>query len=369
MNWYLLQSRLQNFSVGRGGSGNRVGGTVFIVITLGIVVILIISSLIRYGIKGKSSGGSSSSKGFPFFAMQRISKKYRLSHDQSKALEFVLKSASVNDPERVIENPEALDKHFKRTFRQMENSASSDEEAQQKMALLFSVRNAIDIQHNISTGSSSSQRVSSGMSAVLSVNQDSFAVKVISVKTDIVLVDCPRNDSGNIVKFPKGTRVNLAFFTKSSKGFSFDSQILGMTETSFGPAVQLTNSREVKSMTQRRFRRTNAALNCDFFLVHLEESKGRKPPRMVVEERRFQGSLTDISIGGCAIKTGYSVPAGSRLKIEFDVSRGAMPVPVLGQVLRINRSGISSSIIHIKFLKVPRKTMNAINTLVFEYSI
>jgi hypothetical protein len=90
---------------------------------------------------------------------------------------------------------------------------------------------------------------------------------------------------------------------------------------------------------------------------------------MVVDSRRMTGSVTDISIGGCAIKTQISVPAGSRLKIEFDYTRGASPVAVLGQVLRINRSGIANTVIHIKFLKVPRKAMNVINTLVFEYSV
>ena len=90
---------------------------------------------------------------------------------------------------------------------------------------------------------------------------------------------------------------------------------------------------------------------------------------MVVDTRRMTGSVTDISIGGCAIKTQSSIPAGTRLKIEFDSSRGSMPVAVLGLVLRVNRSGIANTIIHVKFLKVPRKAMNAINTLVFEYGI
>jgi hypothetical protein len=142
-----------------------------------------------------------------------------------------------------------------------------------------------------------------------------------------------------------------------------------MADTSFGPALQLSHTREAKAMTQRRYRRTNAALDCDFFLVRVENAKSKKHAKMVVDSRRMSGSVTDISIGGCAIKTQLPIPAGSRLKIEFDYTPSATPIAVLGLVLRINRSGISNTIIHIKFLRVPRKAMNAINTLVFEYGV
>ena len=364
---FLLQERMTYFK-----EDNPVAGFIILGGIGAVILIVFVTGIIKNGLNaGKKPGGGSSSnpRHFSFFAMRRVAKNYGLNRDQAKALEFVLKNDGVVDPERTVANPAALDKHFKRAFKQLENSSGSEEEAQQKMALLFSARNAIDVRHNTSAGNSSVQRISSGMAATLSVNQDSFSVKVISTKSDTVLVDCPRNAIGTLIKFPKGTRVNLAFFTKDSKGFSLDSQVIGISDTSFGPALQLTHTKDAKAMTQRRFRRTRAVLNCDFFMVRLEDLKNRKPPKMIVDPRRFSGSVADISIGGCAIKTQISVPPGSRVKIEFDYGRSAVPVAVLGLVLRINRSGISNTIIHVKFLKVPRKAMNVINSLVFEYGV
>jgi c-di-GMP-binding flagellar brake protein YcgR len=120
-------------------------------------------------------------------------------------------------------------------------------------------------------------------------------------------------------------------------------------------------------MTHRRFRRKQLELECGFYMVHLEVIKKKAPPKLTVEKRRSPGTITDLSVGGCAIKTALSIPAGSRLKIEFEDYEDNMLVSALGQVLRINRSGASHSIMHIKFLKVPRKAMNIINALVFEY--
>jgi hypothetical protein len=133
--------------------------------------------------------------------------------------------------------------------------------------------------------------------------------------------------------------------------------------------LQLTRGAPPKAETQRRFRRKQVALSCGFYMVRLEAGKGRKgESRMVVEARRYGGKLVDISIGGCAIQSSAVIPAGSRLKIEFEHSGNVVPIMVLGQVLRINRGSVTSTILHTKFLKVPRKAMNAINTIVFEYS-
>jgi hypothetical protein len=328
-----------------------------------------VSNIIKHGLNAGGGGGKSGSgsRRFSVFALHRAGKSYGLDREQIKVLEYVFKTNDVIDPERVINNSAVLDKHFKRTYKQIEKSANTDEEAQQRMAMLFSVRNTIEIAQNTSS-QNSGQRLSANMEAVLTVNQESYQVKVISTKGDTVLVDCPRNAIGSLIRFPKGTRVVLAFFTKANKGFSINSQVLGTTDTSFGSALQLSQAGSARPMTQRRFRRRQALLSCGYYTVRLEETKGKKPPKMVVDHRRITGTVTDISIGGCSIKTNYSTPPGSRLKIELDATQSAVPVAVLGQVLRINRSGITSTIMHVKFLKVPRRAMNVINAIAFEYS-
>jgi len=334
-----------------------------------LIIAVIITNLVRGsgGSRSRSSGGGGTSGRFPLFAMYRLSKTFGLNREQAKILEFVLKSGGINDPESAVFNTASLDKNFKRAFRQIENSAGSEEEAQQKLALLFSVRNIIDIYNNTRPASAASINLSPGMAASLTMNQNTYPVKIISAKNQKVLVECPRTPTGGLLKIPSGTKVNLSFFSKSNKGFSFESQVTGTGDTSHGHALQLVHNRHAKPMVQRRFRRRQSSFDCDFFMVNIEENRGKKPPKMSVDPRRLSGSITDISIGGCAIKSPLSISAGSRLKIEFGQERGSLPVAVLGQVLRTNRSGFTSIIIHIKFLKVPRKAMNLINSMVFEY--
>jgi hypothetical protein len=129
--------------------------------------------------------------------------------------------------------------------------------------------------------------------------------------------------------------------------------------------LQLVHSSQIKRLSQRRFRRRQTYTQAYFYFVYVEETGFKKQKRMVVDKRRLTGSIMDVSIGGCSIKTNVNVPSGTRLKIEFIQSNHGT-IAVLGQVLRTNRTGIST-IMHIKFLKVPRRSMNAINALVYEY--
>jgi hypothetical protein len=120
-------------------------------------------------------------------------------------------------------------------------------------------------------------------------------------------------------------------------------------------------------MVQRKSKRQQVGISCYVRLVNIEEiGKGRKKQvRMTADKRRFTGTIQDISMGGCAIKTNAGISAGNRIKIEFDYA-GSIGLAVLGQVLRLNRSGFST-VIHIKVLKAPRKALNAVNAAVFDY--
>jgi c-di-GMP-binding flagellar brake protein YcgR len=349
-----------------------VAATIFLVGIGVFAVLVVLINVVRKRAGGPIAGGAKGKSAavtprrFSIFTLNRLASSYGLNRDQAKVLEYVFRINEVADPARVLSNPTLLDKHFKHAYKRIERGAETEEEAQQKLAFLFSVRNTIESSQNSSEGIKSTSQVAENMAAVIAIGRDSHPVRVISGKGDTVLVECPRNPLGTPLRLTRGTKVTLSFFTKSNKGYAFDSRVLGMTDTREGPALQLAHSDRPKPLTQRRFRRKQAVINCTFSFVKVEEVGRKKERKMIVDKNRFKGAISDISIGGCAIKTAAAVSAGSRLKIEFAYS-GDRPAAALGQVLRTNRSGTVGTIIHVKFIKVPRRTMNSINAMVFNY--
>ncbi len=78
------------------------------------------------------------------------------------------------------------------------------------------------------------------------------------------------------------------------------------------------------------------------------------------------GTIMDVSAGGCAIKSAAAIRTGEYLKVDFDDSQGRT-LAVLGRTVRTNKSSGIGGIMHIQFMKVPRRALNAINAMVYGY--
>jgi hypothetical protein len=287
-----------------------------------------------------------------------------LNRDQAKMLDFVFRTGGISDPQRLLNSPNILDRNFKRTYRLVERTSASEEEMNTRLSLLFTIRNIIDARSGTSA-TTSTRQIPENTAAVLEVGTNNDPTRVISSRGDSLVVENPLNDDGNPIRFSKGSMANLLFFTESSKGFSVGSRILDSSETADGHVLQLVHSGQIKRLSKRRFRRRQTVLSTGFYLINVDE-ENTDNNKVTMDQRRLSGNILDISIGGCSIKTNAPINSGQRLKIEFTREDKSVVV-ALGEVLRTNRSG-NSTVMHIKFLKVPKKSLNSINAIVYEYT-
>lgn len=342
------------------------------ILLIAIGVILAFSflfHLVRNNMSSSIAGKAKSSitpRKFNVFTLYRISSAYGLDREQTKLLEFVFRNDNVADPERVMKNPVLLDRHFKRAYKSIERNSETDEDAQQRLVKLFSLRNIIETAPGLTE--SPSGQLAENTPAILVCGDGHYPVKVLVSRGLNVITEIPRNSLGTPVRLAKGTKVALSFFTKNSKGFSLDGSVVGNVEVSNGHGLQIVHTGKVKPLVKRMYRRKQAVIKCEYNLVFLEESGGgrKKVSKLVVDTKRFTGTVMDISIGGCSIKTSSPIQVGSRIKLTIDYDDNYL-IKVLGLVLRTNRSGPAGSIIHVKFLKVPRRAFNSISALVFGY--
>jgi len=338
----------------------------YFAIGIGVIVIaLILLNVFKDKLQPKAGGKHLATTGprrFSGFTLHRLTNDMGFNREQVKMLDYVLRSGSVNDPERVLNNPALIDRHFKRTYRLIERTSSSEEELNERLSVLFAARNIIEAHFQNSSDTTSSRHIPEKTPAVLTIDRVNYPVKVLSSKGDTLIVENPQRSAGSLIHPASGSQASLALYTKSAKAFSIDTRILGRTETADGPALQLAHSGQIKKLSARRFRRLQVIIETGFFLVYKDE----KTQKMIVDKRRNAGKIMDISIGGCSIKTSASVNQGQRLKVEFLHNDGST-IAALGEVLRASRNGVNT-IIHIHFLKVPRRSSNSINAMVYEYA-
>jgi hypothetical protein len=347
-------------------------GAAIILVCFGVVVgTVLILNLVKNGIgsSGLSRGSGAAPRSFSGFALFRVARYYHLNRTQTKVLGEVFRTNETTDLFRVMRNPDLMDRYFKRTYNIIGKTAENDEEAQQKITQLFSLRNILDVLQDGKDSVSSTTQIAEHTKAILNTLSASYPVQVVSSKGETLVLECPQTDQGIPLQLNKGAKVTLSFFTQSRQNVSFDTKVMGTTKTATGSKVALAHSSQVNNMARRKFRRKQVAIQCFYYSIRIEETKSRlkKTQKMIVSRKKIAGTIIDISIGGCAMRASVPLPAGSRLKIESNFSR-ERGLAVLGQVIKINQSGLTGTVLHIKFLKVPRRAWNVINAVVFDYN-
>jgi hypothetical protein len=329
-----------------------------------IVLVIVNLSKSRLGISNSNLNAPRPQRAGSFTA-HKLSRSIGLNSAQSKMFSFVMKNDGVTNPERAIQSSTLLDRHFRRAYSTIERTSGSDEETQEKLSVLFSTRNILE---NVTGGGldvNSTRLIPENTPAVLILDANKYPVRVISARGAYLIVENPVNALGEPISIERNKAVTLSFYTKSSNGFSVDSTVYGNTKApGEGQALQVIHSNAIKRLSQRRFRRRQTVLPVEFNLVRLEPGPRKREQKMVVDKRKAVGKILDISVGGCSVQTSSAISAGVRLKIDFIADK--RHVIALGEVLRTNRNR-TGTVMHIKFLKVPRRSLNMINALVFEY--
>ncbi len=348
--------------------------TQFLLITRGIAVLVIIVSIVRYlqrgGPKGTKTGGGGRSSGGPgFWALRKTASQYGLSSDESSFLAEVLTQHHLTNPERVMSNPAVLDKIFAKTYDRIERQAKSEAEAERDKTFLFSIRQSVEAAHSQSFQINTTRRIPSGYPATLKTETgEQYPTRLLGTKTERLLTEAPRNAVGSLLRFARGTHFTVSFYAKNNQGFTFETKALGSDEFEGSPVLVLSHSEHVTALPGRKHKRQPSHIAAGFSTAHIVELQEGKMIRkkLVVDEGNTNGIITDISAGGCALKSVSPIKTGEYLKIEFTDTHERNLV-ALGRVVRTNKTGGIGGIMHIQFMKVPTKTSNAIQALVYGY--
>jgi hypothetical protein len=122
-----------------------------------------------------------------------------------------------------------------------------------------------------------------------------------------------------------------------------------------------------KENVPHKFRRKQTPIKCAFYLVVEKIVRGKsklKRKLVLADAQLHQGTLLNVSQSGCAIMSAQDIKAGSFLKIEFEINH--TPIAALGCIRQLNINA-GYKIYHIKFLKLSKNSIIALNTFIFAY--
>jgi c-di-GMP-binding flagellar brake protein YcgR len=346
---------------------NRMTGIVLII----VIVISIIAVLIRRAVVGgggPASSGSSSS-GWNRSGFRQAAKAAGLAKDEIRFLEDYGKMLKVSKPDLLFRNQGKLDDFFREVFRSIEQFSESEAAAEERKAALFHIRERLNQRQMRGANITSSRQLGKNMPLSFLVKGDeSYPSTILEMEPSGIAVEPPRDPYGESIRLKRGTKLVCFFYAKGRQGYQFDTRVSAWELVGSKEVMIISHSDAVKALPARRHERKEMKVPCTFYRVAVtaEGGRGKEKKKARVEKVPYSGIISDISAGGVGIQSANASQAGEFVKIEFDTGAGTQAA--FGKIVRMNKFKNTGGIMHIQFVKITRRSLNAILSFVYGYT-
>lgn len=319
--------------------------------------------------KTRALSGGASSGAFNKGAFRRAARLAGLSEAELRFLEPYAKALGLSNADFVFKNQARLDSFCKEAYRLIEQNSESETAAEGEKASLFAIRERFT-QRAAAGKAITSTRQLGRMTPISFIvhGEESYPSIIVAVEPGGIAVEPARDSYNEIIRLRRGTRVTCYFYGAGRQGYQFESRVMGWERIGAKEVMVLTHSESVRALPARRHMRKEIKAPCTFFHITVtkEASGGKAKTHAKVDGLSFPGTIVDLSAGGIGIQTGSPLPDGTFLKIVFDPGNGTLAA--FGKVVRMNRLKNFGGVMHIQFVKISQRSLNAILSHVYGYS-
>ena len=159
----------------------------------------------------------------------------------------------------------------------------------------------------------------------------------------------------------------MTYMTKRGTQYVLSSRVIRFQHGAGGVHEMVINHSNAVSMQNRRqWKRINIGNKCLFSAV--EEKTGRRGEvTYSPKENKYEGTLADVSAGGCMIKTQLPIKRDQKLWIKINLpERGEFEA--YGLIVSAQKNNETNEFaLHISFIEIDEKDRNDIFAFVYNY--
>ena len=285
----------------------------------------------------------------------------KLTQEEKDLLWNLCERQSVKNLFIELKNEKFIDSIFKKEF----ESFKQDENF---CAVLFSIRNKIDVYRNSGMTLNSSRLIPANQKMTLMVNEDRYDTSVVENTNEGLILLVPKNILGDEINIPTLTKVNLLFSMTNNVAYNMPTRIMRYQTRNLREIV-VTHSNNIAILHRRNFTRMTFNAECIFSAVQVTTGGDKKDVQVEYKplEKKHTGIISDISAEGCCLETELPIRANQFIYLEVEIAENVKS-KIFGKIVavEINKS-TNKHILHINFVKIDKKTKNSIFSLVYNY--
>jgi c-di-GMP-binding flagellar brake protein YcgR len=330
---------------------------------IGIAVVILVVVLWRSGVLQGASSSAYSKRKF-----RTSARGVGFAEDEVRFLEGYAKALGVQDTEATLRNKTRLEAFFRDIYRSIEKTSDSETVAEERKATLFAIRERVARRATAGVPVSSTRQLGKNTPLTfITPNEENYPSVVVRSEATGLAVEPVIDSLGETMKFRRGTKLSCFFYTKAHQGYQFTTKVLGFQDFGGRLLMVLGHNDAVAALPSRQFQRRAARVPCVFYRVSVttQKARGTQTAAARVETMSYPGIVVDMSAGGMGIQCASPLAAGDFVKVMLDSGSGNQTA--FGKVIRVNRLKGSGGMMHVQFVKISRKSLNAIMSYVFGF--
>ncbi len=306
------------------------------------------------------------------FVFSRMGRELGLQKEQIETLANLVEACKVMQPFLVFSNPGLLDDVLRKGIYSLEKDPELPEEKREKqLAVIFQIKQVIERSARKGVGLHSSTLLKPGQPLVLvTAAGERHASQVVSNMKDMLAIATPRGAARQELRWPKGSRLKVSLWRDGDAGYQFETRTRGYETVRGAACLLIMHSKALRREQRRKHRRRPLERPCFIYPIRIVEAgtaKNHKPKAVVQANLKRLGTLLEISGGGCSLSSLNPLPAGSLLRIDFEINRGATII-AYGKVRHIRQEQRRGGVMHVMFTRVSAQNLNRICSYVYNYT-
>lgn len=333
-----------------------------------IVLILVIKYILsRFNLFLEKSAAAQPQKKLDTAALKNAASKLGLLKEEASFLINYCQLCDIKDLPLIAETEQCINDQLKTVYNHIcsEETQDNQAETEDKKLLLFRIIHKIENGKRSLTLVTNSIAFSEGLTLNYTDEQgNSYPIELIqNTPAEMILSIAHKRDGTRIAPAPL-SKFPLSVQLKNGIGYSFEGRIVRYQKRKDFDEMVVAHTKNIRPMLQRKFKRIETNKRCMFYAVKVIERDENK--HYVPSQKGYPAVISDLSAGGCKIRT--MLPIREETHIQIEVPADAGIDSMTGIVIKSKKdTDMKSSALHIRFVRMNKKTRNNIFALVYNY--
>lgn len=301
---------------------------------------------------------------------KKISDFLNLTPQQSDFFIKLCTKNNVRKPLQLIKNTHALDEVFSATIAQLEAKTFDSKDVEVNKMNLYMIKEKIENAKRTAKNLKTTRSFQVAQEITLITrNTEQYPAFIAEVSEAGFVVKVPRDFSGNELRLPLLAKVAVFYQASNGQSYRFSTRVRRYISLLNENRLMLYHTDSVRPLPNRSHDRKSIQAPANFTHVTVGNIVNGKQTehKFYPSGKEVMGTMTDISAGGCSIMSRSPAKEGEYIEIKC-ILAGTSEDIMIGKVVRTHKDDPNGpTIMHIRFAKMSRTSMNRIFAYIYNY--